>query len=792
MSEPRTITAARALAGSSAPASMAFAVLLGAVAGVWVGWNLTFAVLVTLALLVNINVRLFAVAAAATCGLGWAAAPLSHDVGRWLLDAQGLRGWMGQCTSGPVGALLGWDVYALAGATPLGAGLGMGGAAVARRWASRLPHWIVGDVCKAVAGDPSEGAGHDAAVTRMPVLRPYGVVMALALLSGWFAVTTAAVPRVIQRAVVARLERENGAEVTVGGWEYRLWSGELRCDDVRLADPERPDFDRLRIDRVTARLDAAAVLRGQLRVRELKLAGLSTGRRRLDRGRVLAASAPLFAATGDAASAAQIMPEGADDQLVVDPATAFEGWGELSNQLQHYRSMHEVLVRCTGFFQTVNDGDPAARAAIEGDTDEFVAVAQVAGRARRCCLPRLTNRDGLERIEIVGLPGSWQWGDEATVTLEPVVAAGVDDVNIGDGRWVRLSVSAPACWSLELTNDVRLESPAVPQPVRLAMRHVPAQRLGGWQMDGLRVDASQGTVDVFAEGTITSETVDVTLRAMGDELMMSAATVQGGSAQSLETQSPKTTRASVHRGAAAWRGTDGAALASAVSSSRRLNVDARCLGSWQRPRLTLSPNRLLADLDFESVRAVRQREAAQLATRGTEGFRAPDAREPETTTAIAKQQPISATGGADVTGPAPVGPMSPGRAAGAGQGVPMRRPLGIQVTQPNQGLRVEVAESTGVNVVQPSRVYVEEPRRAMISTSGEVSSTPVTDDSLGAAPARESLPQREPLPADWLKTGYDLSPTSTAAGRRWAAQQAEDRQRADQVLSQRVGATAER
>jgi uncharacterized protein (TIGR03546 family) len=750
LSHRSTLSVARSLAGNLAPVGLAGAVLLGALAGCWAGWNLTFAVLLTLALLLNINVRLFVLATAVAAATAWSASPLTHDLGQWLLDEHRLSRLVDTCGRGPIGALLAWDVYTLVGATPIGLGLGLSGA-VGAIWLARR------DACnRRLLSSLGDDTDRDGVVARAGILRPYGLLMALAVLPGWVAITAAVVPGLVREAALADLTRENHAEVSVGHWEYRLWSGELRCDDIRFADSARPDFDRLRIDRVTAQLDAADVLRGILHVRQLRLAGLATHRRRLEPAANLAfaptTSQQTLAKPAESRCELSVDDKTYHDTLAIDVAVAYAGWDELNAHVRRYRTLCDVLARCAARGAS-SGGASSAAGTTRNVSSEYVALGRVDGQPLRCELDHRVTHTAADRIEIIGLPASWQLGGDAVVTVDRRESVYIGDKHDGDELVFRLRLTAPECASLELATDLNLSDPAAPQPLRLSMHGVSAQHVAAWNVAGVRLTASQGAVDVVGQGWIQGDGLDLSLDIAGEELVMSAATPPAVSR-------PK---------GAATINFD--VLTTAVAKTRRLAVDARLNGSWQRPRMVVTPSRLLADLDYELLRTAREQQLAQQdsATRqepGDVGFRAPQP---------PAQPPIA---GSARPGAPRVARVATARSAR---------------TQSSEGMRVEVAQQLGVSIARPSRIYIEQPRPTTIkmptgtaSPAGptipnEASESITSQATLSA----QQVSRRELLPPSWLTTGYDLGAQSTSTGRRWAAQQAEDRERADKVFSDR-------
>ncbi len=104
-----------ALRGGGHPAGVALAVGLGLVAGFASGVNLTFALLLWLAIVLNVRSSVFVVTWAIGLALAIGGHSICHGVGYALLDELSLGELIAKLGDSPVVALLDWDRYALVG-----------------------------------------------------------------------------------------------------------------------------------------------------------------------------------------------------------------------------------------------------------------------------------------------------------------------------------------------------------------------------------------------------------------------------------------------------------------------------------------------------------------------------------------------------------------------------------------------------------------------------------------------------------------------------------------------------
>lgn len=296
-----------ALDGGRRPRDVAAAVALGILIGAITGANISWLLLLLVVVLLNVPLRLFAaVWAGSVLNFGCARGALER-LGRLLLDATPLGQKFGRFGDGAFLALLGWHQPAFAGGCALGLLLAGAGAAIVywfRRSsvspaapddpdlppgleAGAMPAWelyrATTDVAPAVERYSLRIVADDqerpVRTTRARRLRPHGFALAaaasllLAPACWWVAGSVA------RRNFVAILSAWNGGNVSAGGIDLSLWTGEFVARDVSATDPERPDRVRLSIGQAIGVLSPGLLLRGQLDINSLVLTNVRAEKR---------------------------------------------------------------------------------------------------------------------------------------------------------------------------------------------------------------------------------------------------------------------------------------------------------------------------------------------------------------------------------------------------------------------------------------------------------------------------------------------------------------------------------
>lgn len=352
------------------------AVLLGAAAGAVCGWNLTFALTLTAALVINGPPVATVTAAVVAWMTTHAASSLVHSLGYFLLEKVGLGAIVDSLGHGPIAALLGWDDYAL-----------VGGAVAALCCALPVAHTLARR-----AGQIDPGL---AATDRL--LRPYWPAVATICLLLAAVLPQAVGPQLVGKALLEQWSAAVGVPITADELSYDVWRGELHLQGLRVYGLHEPGRVALRVDRLTAHVDPGLLLRGVLHCDEATLSGLTCDAPPESSGFGSAAAEPTVLREDGPSDAAAKQP--------LDVARLLRDWHDAQRRLS-------ALGDAVGAVELVAD--------LETQHPAAVRLAAVR-RPRKAPLDALSGRAlplvQVKRLTLAGLPESWSLGPQAVLEL---------------------------------------------------------------------------------------------------------------------------------------------------------------------------------------------------------------------------------------------------------------------------------------------------------------------------------------------------------------------------------------
>lgn len=237
--------------GGNRPSHAALAVALGLLAGMVCGWNLTCCFVLALAICLNLPTRLLIAAALAGAEMAWLADDATRGLGVALLDQVGIGHAIAALGDSPIVAMLGWDCYTM-----------VGGAALAV---------VIAVPMGFLAALAASFRNRKAACVASPWLRPRGLPVAAAVIAVALATPWWIGPKLASQELLREFTEYNTAEVSAAGVQISLWTGKFVVRDLRIADPEHLDRDRLRIGRLVGKLSSGQLLRGRLQVHTVSL-----------------------------------------------------------------------------------------------------------------------------------------------------------------------------------------------------------------------------------------------------------------------------------------------------------------------------------------------------------------------------------------------------------------------------------------------------------------------------------------------------------------------------------------
>ena len=278
------------LRGQATPFQLVAACVLGALLGFApapVQAPALYLLLVGLLLIVNANIGLALLVAGGTRVASWLLAPVSFEVGRFLLDGP-LSELAEAIVNAPVLAWAGLQYYAVTGGLALGLVSGaLLGFAVARcvaafrrrmaraaesgtRWDELVARpWARFTIWLLFGGKGKKSWEEKLGKRVGNPIRVWGLVVVVVVTVGLFVANRTLVDPLARRGVQSGLERANGATVDVGGVDLDLREGRLAVAALALADPNDLGRDLFRAQALEADVDQVDFLRRRLHVAKL-------------------------------------------------------------------------------------------------------------------------------------------------------------------------------------------------------------------------------------------------------------------------------------------------------------------------------------------------------------------------------------------------------------------------------------------------------------------------------------------------------------------------------------------
>jgi uncharacterized protein (TIGR03546 family) len=254
-----------------------------------------YALLVGALLVINANLGLALLVAGLTKLLSWIAAPVSFEVGQFLLDGPA-TGLARAVVNAPIFAWCGLSYYAVAGGQALGFVVGLvvglllarSVRAFQRRMAasannpSKLNELAGKGWAKALTwvffGGRAKGTWDDILAKKVGnPIRVVGVVIVAVLGAGLWLGHGYITRTWAHDNLALRLEQVNGATADVGAVTLDFGDGRFGLESLALADPEALSKDLFRADQLAADFDQVDILKRRVHMAQLVISGAKSG-----------------------------------------------------------------------------------------------------------------------------------------------------------------------------------------------------------------------------------------------------------------------------------------------------------------------------------------------------------------------------------------------------------------------------------------------------------------------------------------------------------------------------------
>lgn len=257
----------KVLRGGAAQRDIFLGVFLGFAVGMIPGVNLTLIVCIALLLFVNTNGAAAAPALVLGKVLCLVLAPVTFEIGYFLIHTLGLSGLVRVAGNTPVLALLDLQVYCLIGALPIIIILGgamawlmaramigvrkaiIAGTARSDRMTKLAGNKAVRLVLRVVFGK-KKGALADSIEKKSPLFRKGRLIVAAVLVGALVALPIVFLDSALASVLETGIAAANGAEVNIGSASLSLFGGRLELKGLQVTDPDRPTHNRVQADRI--------------------------------------------------------------------------------------------------------------------------------------------------------------------------------------------------------------------------------------------------------------------------------------------------------------------------------------------------------------------------------------------------------------------------------------------------------------------------------------------------------------------------------------------------------------
>lgn len=289
--------------GSVAPPLIFISVLMGFWFGLMPGFSGLHTVLLIVVLVLNVHPALFLLSLGIGKAVSLAAAPVLYHIGGWVQNSLG--GLLEAMGSIPIIGITDFSRYALAGALVVGPIVGaIGGLVLAfavinfrkmmlkfdeksekfnkyysKTWVRILDRLLIGKRAKDVKS----------MFAKAKYIRKAGVVLAVLVVGGFFAVTHFLQDTTVKNYATETLTRANGAEVDLEDLGISILSGNISAAGLQVTDAAKPEQNQVQVEKMAADASIYDLFLGRLVMEDVEVSGVQFAQARQTPGEVVAA-----------------------------------------------------------------------------------------------------------------------------------------------------------------------------------------------------------------------------------------------------------------------------------------------------------------------------------------------------------------------------------------------------------------------------------------------------------------------------------------------------------------------
>ena len=498
---------AKFIRGGPGPLPTFLSCLIGFLLGMNPSFNLTW-VLGLLALIVlNTNIGMAILCMILGRLTAFALAPVTFEIGYFVIHSMGLEGLFTTAGDTPVLALMDLHYYCVAGGIvvglPIGAVLGIVMARLLQAIRKAIAAMVAGDKAQKLLSKKyvrffvwlliggSKKTVAETLTARQPLLRKSGLivcgVLVVVLVGGPMLLSGS----MLANAIARQLTQANGAEVDIASAELSLAGGQFGLSGLQVTDRSKPTHNLAQVATLSADLSVTRLLAKQIVVDEMTLTLLETGVARSSPGEVLDPPPP-------------------------EPEETSEDQAEkMGRVFTEYFSDKENIKKTLARLKKLRDYLAKRQERSQAEADKRAEAARRDARARGYfalsaadVLPRrpklLIRRLNIQNIRLAGDPKTYRL-EVLNLSSEPELCPEAMVIRFGDlsgqGEQQQFALQR------RVFVECGFGKPAPAHKIDVEMKDLPMPALS----DKVPVQVSQGTVQFKAAGQIVGEEIDLPL-----------------------------------------------------------------------------------------------------------------------------------------------------------------------------------------------------------------------------------------------------------------------------------------
>ena len=571
----------KAVRGGVSPRQIFLGCFIGFLVGMTPGVNLIVVLGLFLLFFLSVNRSLALLGIALGKALCLALAPVTFELGYFLIHQSGLEGLFRAAASAPVLALINLHVYCVAGGLPFAIILGIVfgwlvtkaivgirlGIVEAVKRSDRMERLAQKKIIRFLVWfvfGPKKADLQESVEEKKPIVRRFAVVLCVSvvvvvLLAEW-ALSSAKLNQEIEKAATSAA----GAEVNVAGASLSLLGGKVAIEGLQVTDAEKPTHNKIAVKNLAGSFSYSGLLSKCLVIDHLVIDGLAMDQERAAPGNVLRRPPA---------------PPQEPAQLPEDSVWRYlERTDELEKYRDYLRKARDAAQKLKELKERRGESAAGTHADRKGALRETAAnegylrlAAEEVGASRPRCIVR---RLDVENVS----PGS---GDN----VYTVKARELSDRPEWHARPMIVEVSDTRGLAAKAT--FHFETPDAPHELQL---QIPEIAVGDAVKltSAVPVSVDKAKADLQAQGTFSAEALDLAVTIHLTDLQVSKS------------------------GTSAALGMDADATRDIFSQLDELTIRAALTGTPENPRVRVEGDKILADVR-DSLVAAGKKELAQRA-----------------------------------------------------------------------------------------------------------------------------------------------------------------------------------